>query len=214
MSISSSNSISSNTKFLQGNSNNKIKENKIFFDIQKELEIIANTGIPNYSWKDLKPYIINYYKQNMDLFPLNNIISIDLGYINSGSKINNENNNRNVNKLNEEMKNQNNDNKKNKIDEDNNKEINENKISCDDNEESINNQIKEKINNDEENKEDNFPAKSTNIDSNIISFIDRMNIMPFTIQRIAELLLSPKRYYSSSKTYNKAFFKLVNIDLD
>ena len=45
-------------------------------------------------------------------------------------------------------------------------------------------------------------------------FINKMNLMPFTIQRIAELLLEPKKYYSSLLKYNRAFYKLVNIDFD
>ena len=53
-----------------------------------------------------------------------------------------------------------------------------------------------------------------NIEKDIVEFINKINLMPFTIQRIAELLLDPKKYYSSLLKYNRAFFKLVNIDFD
>ena len=49
-------------------------------------------------------------------------------------------------------------------------------------------------------------------EKDIIEFINKINIMPFTIQRISELLIEPKKYYSSLGKYNRAFYKLVNAD--
>ena len=51
-----------------------------------------------------------------------------------------------------------------------------------------------------------------NITDDIIEYINKIRIMPFTIQRIAELLLEPEKYYKSLLKYNRAFNKLVNID--
>ena len=51
-----------------------------------------------------------------------------------------------------------------------------------------------------------------NITNDIIDYINKITIMPFTIQRIAELLLEPEKYYSSLLKYNRAFNKLVNMD--
>ena len=51
-----------------------------------------------------------------------------------------------------------------------------------------------------------------NITNDIIDYINKIKIMPFTIQRIAELLLEPEKYYTSLAKYNRAFNKLVNID--
>ena len=56
--------------------------------------------------------------------------------------------------------------------------------------------------------------KDENIEKDIVEFINKMNLMPFTIQRIAELLLEPNKYYSTLLKYNRAFYKLVNIDFD
>ena len=56
--------------------------------------------------------------------------------------------------------------------------------------------------------------KDKNIEKDIVEFINKINIMPFTIQRIAELLLEPTKYYSTIFKYNRAFYKLVNIDFD
>ena len=64
------------------------------------------------------------------------------------------------------------------------------------------------------NEGNNKSDKDENIEKDIVEFINKMNYMPFTIQRIAELLLEPKKYYSTLLKYNRAFYKLVNIDLD
>ena len=60
----------------------------------------------------------------------------------------------------------------------------------------------------------NVDDKNENIEKDIVEFINKINLMPFTIQRIAELLLEPKKYYSTLLKYNRAFYKLVNIDFD
>ena len=41
-----------------------------------------------------------------------------------------------------------------------------------------------------------------------------MSKMPFTLQRMAELILEPKKYYETPFKFNYAFKKLVNIELD
>ena len=64
------------------------------------------------------------------------------------------------------------------------------------------------------NNENNKSNCEEDIGKDILEFINKINLMPFTIQRIAELLLEPKKYYSSLLKYNRAFYKLVNIDFD
>lgn len=56
--------------------------------------------------------------------------------------------------------------------------------------------------------------KITNVDEDIIEYLNGLNKMPFTLQRMAELLLDPTRHYKKSNKYNSAFKKLVNIDFD
>ena len=51
-----------------------------------------------------------------------------------------------------------------------------------------------------------------NYHKDIIDCINQIKTIPFTIQRIAELLLEPEKYYSNVLKYNRAFYKLVNID--
>ena len=53
-----------------------------------------------------------------------------------------------------------------------------------------------------------------NIDEDIIYYLTNMKKMPFTLQRMAELLLEYNIYYKSAFKFNFAFKKLVNIDLD
>ena len=61
-------------------------------------------------------------------------------------------------------------------------------------------------------KSEKSPKEQENITKEIIEYINKIKIMPFTIQRIAELLLEPEKYYSTLPKYNRAFNKLVNID--
>ena len=74
-------------------------------------------------------------------------------------------------------------------------------------------QEKKEIENQETNKQ-GTDKKITNIDEDIIEYINGLNKIPFTLQRMAELLLDPKRHYKNSDKYNSAFKKLVNIDFD
>lgn len=74
-------------------------------------------------------------------------------------------------------------------------------------------QEKKEIENQETNKK-GTDKKITNIDEDIIEYINGLNKIPFTLQRMAELLLDPKRHYKNSNKYNSAFKKLVNIDFD
>ena len=57
-------------------------------------------------------------------------------------------------------------------------------------------------------------SKIQNIDEDIIYYLSNMKKMPFTLQRMAELLLEYNIYYKSAFKFNFAFKKLVNIDLD
>ena len=56
--------------------------------------------------------------------------------------------------------------------------------------------------------------KIPNIDEDIIYYLSNMKKMPFTLQRMSELLLEYNIYYKSAFKFNFAFKKLVNIDLD
>jgi hypothetical protein len=60
----------------------------------------------------------------------------------------------------------------------------------------------------------NEEEKTTNIDEEIIYYLTNMSKMPFTLQRMAELILEPKKYYETPFKFNYAFKKLVNIELD
>ena len=55
---------------------------------------------------------------------------------------------------------------------------------------------------------------NSNIDEEIIYYLTNMSKMPFTLQRMAELILEPKKYYETPFKFNYAFKKLVNIKLD
>lgn len=54
----------------------------------------------------------------------------------------------------------------------------------------------------------------SNIDDDIIEYMTNLNKMPFTLQRMAELIIEPSKYYKNANKYNNAFKKLVNIDYD
>lgn len=53
-----------------------------------------------------------------------------------------------------------------------------------------------------------------NIDEDIIEYLGSFTKIPFTLQRMAELILEPKLYYNKASKYNSAFKKLVNIDFE
>lgn len=61
-------------------------------------------------------------------------------------------------------------------------------------------------------EEDSNKEIEDNIDKDIVDYIVNLNKMPFTLQRMAELLLYPNQYYKTADKYNSAFKKLVNID--
>ena len=65
----------------------------------------------------------------------------------------------------------------------------------------------------EEEKNDELD-KNKNIDDDIIYYLSNMKKMPFTLQRMAELLLEYNIYYKNALKFNFAFKKLVNIDLE
>jgi len=72
------------------------------------------------------------------------------------------------------------------------------------------------INNFTNNENENIKNEenSKNIDEEIIYYLINMTKMPFTLQRMAELILEPKKYYATPFKFNYAFKKLVNIELD
>lgn len=50
------------------------------------------------------------------------------------------------------------------------------------------------------------------IDEEIHKRIKGFKHPPFTLQRICEMLVEPKRFYNNSKSFHLAFKKLINID--
>ena len=82
-------------------------------------------------------------------------------------------------------------------------------------ENEIDNQNKKKIDETKNESPDiNNLNTIQNIDEDIIYYLTNMKKMPFTLQRMAELLLEYNIYYKSAFKFNFAFKKLVNIDLD
>lgn len=80
--------------------------------------------------------------------------------------------------------------------------------------ESFPEEKKEKEKENQEMNKQETDKNITNIDEDIIEYINGLNKMPFTLQRMAELLLDPTRHYKKTNKYNSAFKKLVNIDFD
>jgi len=178
-----------------------------------EFQIIAKTGCTEYTWEQLKPYVIYYYEKNVKFFEenKNKFDSINLsnkkssGY--SGMNLLDKKDS-NIKEL------------------DLNNIINENDV-----EKNISSNISKEFNFHEEYndnlmninmnlnnqnsnlmKEEIYENENESITKEIIENINNIKIMPFTLQRIAELLLEPEKYYSSLLKYNRAFNKLVNID--
>jgi hypothetical protein len=180
--------------------NNLIDDQKLDI-LNKELENIAITGTTKYSWKELKPYIIYFYEKNVKNYLESQKICQDINFLNSevlpfpfSDKKESKEMHLDLNNSNEHT-----------LLEDKNLNLIGDFHLNDENhlpEEVI------KMNNNNKNDLDE------NIEKDIVEFINKINLMPFTIQRIAELLLDPKKYYSSLLKYNRAFFKLVNIDFD
>jgi hypothetical protein len=183
------------------NLNIQIDEQKLNIII-KELENIAITGKTKYSWEELKPYVIYFYQKNVKFFPINKKSSVDFGYLHNsglsfpfGDKKESKDEQMDFNNSNEHI-----------FPEDKNLNLIGDFHLNDEN--HLDDEII-KINN-----ENNKSNGEEDIGKDILEFINKINLMPFTIQRIAELLLEPKKYYSSLLKYNRAFYKLVNIDFD
>lgn len=192
--ISQKNSLMEN-----GNLNSLIK-NKNLNSINKELENIALTGTSKLSWKELQPFIAYFYEQNLKKFSeirKNSVESNNNVELNSPLK-----------EIKDEQMDLNNSNEHNLLEEKALNLIDEYHLNNLNNVDDI-----MKINKDS-NTIIVTDEKDKNIEKDIVEFINKINIMPFTIQRIAELLLDPTKYYSTLLKYNRAFYKLVNIDFD
>ena len=201
----------------QNNSNIKEEIQNNLPDIQKlnifltEFQNIAKTGNTFYSWEQLKPYVIYYYEKNVKFFEDNKNKFDGLNYSNkkssgfSGINL--------LDKKDSNIK---------ELDINNiiNENFNEKNISLNISKDFIfheeynENMMNINIQNQNSNliKEEKNVSENENITNEIIENINNIKIMPFTIQRIAELLLEPKKYYSTLIKYNRAFNKLVNID--
>ena len=213
-----------NSNNSQDNSNiNQIIPNNLLNSEQiniflKELQNIAKTGDTLYSWEQLKPYILYFYEKNVKFFEENkkviegynysekkSIGDIGLNFFEKKSSSINISKELDFN-LNNDHENFNdydkhNANSNSNLFEDFNFHLNNNSINLNLHEQNINFMKPEKIH-----------INNENITSDIIYYINKIKIMPFTIQRIAELLLEPEKYYTSLVKYNRAFNKLVNID--
>ena len=193
--------------------NNSIKDNEnlnILDDIKnlniinKEMKNIAATGKSSLSWKELKPYIIYFYEKNVKNFSekqkniveLNKVSNEDLHFPFHEKK-----------ESKDEQMDLNNSHENNSFDDKNLNLIGDFHLNDE------NHLIYEdfKLKKENSNIQD---TKDENIEKDIIEFINNIKFMPFTIQRIVELLLEPYKYYSTLLKYNRAFYKLVNIDFD
>ena len=212
-----SNNLEDNSNIKQNIPNNLLNSEQIniFF---KELQNIAKTGDTLYSWEQLKPYILYFYEKNVKFFEENkkviegynysekkSIGDIGLNFFEKKSSSINISKELDFN-LNNDHENFNdydkhNANSNSNLFEDFNFHLNNNSINLNLHEQNINFMKPEKIH-----------INNENITSDIIDYINKIKIMPFTIQRIAELLLEPEKNYSSLLKYNRAFNKLVNID--
>ena len=207
-----SNSCQNNTNIKEEIQNNlpDLKKLNLFLT---EFQNIAKTGNSFYSWEQLKPYVIYYYEKNVKFFEENknkkDVISFSnkksTGFLGMNLLDKKDSNSKELdinNIINE------NDTEKNislNISKDFNfhEEYNDNIMNMNIN---LQNQNSNLI------KEEKNVSEDENITQEIIENINNIKIMPFTIQRISELLLEPEKYYSSLEKYNRAFNKLVNID--
>lgn len=194
--------IMNNTSINDNEKTNFLINNQDLNSINKEIENIASTGQTKISWSKLKSYIIYIYEKNVRNFIDNQKNSSSLDYLHSGellfpflNKKENKDEQMDLNISNEN----------------NVLEDKHGNLIGDFNLNEDSHLIDEGIKSNEGN---NKSDKDENIEKDIVEFINKMNYMPFTIQRIAELLLEPKKYYSTLLKYNRAFYKLVNIDLD
>ena len=173
-------------------------ENKNLNIINTEMENIALTGRTKLSWKELQPYIVYFYEQNIKNFP-------EIRKNSGESKLNFPFDDKK--EIKDEQMDLNNSNEHNILEDKQLQLIDDYHLNDLNNVDDI-----MKIN-----KDSNsilIDEKDKNIEKDIVEFINKINIMPFTIQRIAELLLEPTKYYSTIFKYNRAFYKLVNIDFD
>ena len=209
-----SNSCQNNTNIKEEIQNNlpDLKKLNLFLT---EFQNIAKTGNSFYSWEQLKPYVIYYYEKNVKFFEENkskkDVISFSnkksSGFLGMNLLDKKDSNSKELdinNIINE------NDTEKNislNISKDFNfhEEYNDNMMNMNMNI-NLQNQNSNLI------KEEKNVSEDENITQEIIENINNIKIMPFTIQRIAELLLEPEKYYSTLEKYNRAFNKLVNID--
>ena len=207
-----SNSCQNNTNIKEEIQNNlpDLKKLNLFLT---EFQNIAKTGNSFYSWEQLKPYVIYYYEKNVKFFEekksKKDVISFSnkksTGFLGMNLLDKKDSNSKELdinNIINE------NDTEKNislNISKDFNfhEEYNDNMMNMNIN---LQNQNSNLI------KEEKNVSEDENITQEIIENINNIKIMPFTIQRISELLLEPEKYYSSLEKYNRAFNKLVNID--
>ena len=212
-----SNNYKNNSNINQNIPNNLLNSEQINIFL-KELQNIAKTGDTLYSWEQLKPYILYFYEKNVKFFEENkkviegynysekkSIGDIGLNFFEKKSSSINISKELDFN-LNNDHENFNdydkhNANSNSNLFEDFNFHLNNNSINLNLHEQNINFMKPEKIH-----------INNENITSDIIDYINKIKIMPFTIQRIAELLLEPEKYYTSLVKYNRAFNKLVNID--
>ena len=183
---------------------NNLDDDKNLNKINKEMKIIAMTGKSNLSWKELKPYIIYYYEKNVKIFSEKQKNMVELNNINNGD-LHFPFHDKKESK--DEQMDLYNSHENNSLDDKNLNLIGDFHLNDE------NHLIYEdfKLQKENSNTQD---AKDENIEKDIVGFINNINLMPFTIQRIAELLLEPNKYYSTLLKYNKAFYKLVNIDFD
>ena len=207
-----SNSCQNNTNIKEEIQNNlpDLKKSNLFLT---EFQNIAKTGNSFYSWEQLKPYVIYYYEKNVKFFEekksKKDVISFSnkksSGFLGMNLLDKKDSNSKELdinNIINE------NDTEKNislNISKDFNfhEEYNDNIMNMNIN---LQNQNSNLI------KEEKNVSEDENITQEIIENINIIKVMPFTIQRIAELLLEPEKYYSTLEKYNRAFNKLVNID--
>ena len=61
---------------------------------------------------------------------------------------------------------------------------------------------------------DSLNNKTNYIDNDIIEYLNSLTKIPFTLQRMAELIVEPQLYYTCPDKYNNAFKKLVNIEFE
>ena len=210
-----SNNLEDNSNIKQNIPNNLLNSEQINIFL-KELQNIAKTGDTLYSWEQLKPSILYFYEKNVKNFEENkkaigglnfsekkSIGDIGLNFFEKKSNSINNSKELELNLINDHdnFNDYDRHNINSNIFEDLNFHLSNNSGNLNLHEQNINFTKPEKI-----------YINNENITNDIIDYINKIKIMPFTIQRIAELLLEPEKDYTSLAKYNRAFNKLVNID--